>query len=50
MGPHTLPQTHPCSPYLQVPVDHSHLVAVQDSFQDLLDAMAAKRRNLTQVP
>lgn len=27
--------------YLEVPVDHPHLVTVQDSLQDLLDAVAA---------
>ena len=40
----------PCSSYLQIPVDHPHLVAVQDSLQDLLDAVAAgERRKLTEV-
>lgn len=34
----------PCASYLQVPVDHPHLVAVQDSLQDLLDAVAAEER------
>lgn len=34
----------PCASYLQVPVDHPHLVAVQDSLQDLLDAVAAEKR------
>lgn len=34
----------PCGSYLQVPMDHPHLVAVQDSLQDLLDAVAAEER------
>lgn len=41
----------PCSSYLQIPVNHPHLVAVQDGLQDLLDAVAVgERRKLTQVP
>lgn len=40
----------PCSSYLQIPVNHPHLVAVQDGLQDLLDAVAVgERRKLTQV-
>lgn len=29
--------------YLQIPVDHPHLVAMQHSLQDLLDTMARGR-------
>lgn len=35
--------------HLEVPVDHPHLVAVQDGLQDLLDAVAVEeRRKLTE--
>lgn len=49
-GPLSSHMHSPCSSYLQIPVNHPHLVAVQDGLQDLLDAVAVgERRKLTQM-